>query len=183
VRPIEGATALVVVDVQERLAAAMPEAERPRFGKAVCNLVSLAAASGWPIVVTEQYPRGLGPTTSDVNGTLERAGSVTRLEKLCFSACEAEGFMSALQGVRVAVVVGMEAHVCVLETALGLRARGLDVLVPWDGVLSRDGRDKACALELLRAEGVVVTSSETVVFQAVGRAGTPLFKEMAPRVR
>ncbi len=182
-RPIEGATALLVIDIQERLYGAMPEAQRPRFHKAVDNLLALAAACSWPSVITEQYPRGLGPTLASLRESAEAIERCVWIEKLCFSACDADGVEEALAGQRAVVLVGLEAHVCVLETALGLIERGRRVLVPWDGVLSRDERDRQHALAAIRQAGGFVTSSETLIFQALGRAGTPLFKEMARRIR
>ncbi|GIW72187.1 MAG: hydrolase [Planctomycetota bacterium] len=182
-RPDGPGTALIVIDVQERLFAAMEAARRPRFLKAVTNLVALARAVEWPIVLTEQYPQGLGPTVPELRAELEGARACQRLEKLCFSACAADGFGQALGEAEAAVLCGMEAHICVLETALDLLGAGRRVFVPWDGVLSRERRDQEAALDMLRAAGAIVTSSETVAFQVMKRAGTPLFRQLAPRLR
>jgi nicotinamidase-related amidase len=185
-RPPDGATALVVVDVQEKLAPAMDPAALSRLVKATRTLLEVARQRRWPVVATEQYPQGLGRTLPEIAVELAAIDARPPLAKTTFSACGAEGFLERLGGAletRAAVVVGMEAHVCVLETALDLLARDLRVFVPWDAVASRREEDRTTALHLLRQAGAVVTSSESLAFQAVGRAGTPEFKAIAGRVR
>ncbi len=184
-RPADGETALVVVDIQERLVPALDPEHRPRFLRAAANLVALAALRRWPIVTTVQYPKGLGATVPEIARELEAAQAAPPLEKVAFSACRAEGFWERLAaaGARAAIVAGAEAHVCVLETVLDLRERGLRVLVPWDAVASRREEDRRVALELARAAGAVVTSSETIAFQALGRAATPEFKAFSARLK
>jgi nicotinamidase-related amidase len=180
-RPAPGATALVVIDIQQKLAPAMDAAAGPRVLKAARTLLELARQKGWPVVATEQYPQGLGPTIPELAAEL---GGAAPLPKTCFSACGAEGFQDRLgAGTRSAVVIGMEAHVCVLETALDLLSSGVRVFIPWDGVASRREEDRTTALEQLRAAGAVITSSETLAFQALGKAGTPEFKAISARVR
>ncbi len=184
-RPEDGPrTALVVIDVQQKLAPAMDAGHYPRFLKAARTLVEVARLKGWRVVATEQYPQGLGRTIPEISGELAAAGAGAPVEKVAFSACGAEGFADRLGAdARTVVLAGMEAHVCVLETALDLLGSGRRVLVPWDAVASRREEDRATALELHRAAGAVVTSSETIAFQAVKRAGTPEFKAVAARVR
>lgn len=180
-RPSPEGTALIVVDIQQKLAPAMDAAAGARVLKAARTLLELARLQRWRVVATEQYPQGLGPTIPELASEL---GGATPLAKTCFSACGAEGFRDRL-GLETtsAVVIGMEAHVCVLETALDLMASGVRVFVPWDGVASRREEDRTTALEQLRAAGAVVTSSETLAFQALGKAGTPEFKAISARVR
>lgn len=184
-RPRDGETALVVVDIQEKLVSAMDPAHAPRFVKAAANLIALAGARRWPIVAALHYPRGLGPYIPEIRRELEAAGAPAPLEKVDFSACRAAGFAERFgaSGARAAVVVGVEAHVCALETTLDLLARGVRVFFPWDAVASRCDEDRKVALELARAAGAVVTSSETLIFQVLGRAGTPEFKAFAPRLK
>jgi nicotinamidase-related amidase len=184
-RPAEGATALVIVDIQAKLAPAMDAGHYPRFLKATRTLLEVARQKRWPVIATEQYPQGLGATIPEVADELRSLSAAEPLPKTCFSACGAEGFGERLEsaGARAAVVVGMEAHVCVLETALDLLAAGKTVFVPWDGVASRREEDRTRALDLLREAGAVVTSSETLAFQSIGRAGTPEFKAISARVR
>ena len=184
-RPPEGgAAALVVIDIQEKLAPAMDGAAFARCHRAVRTLVEVARWKKWRVVATEQYPKGLGRTIPDLASDLAEVGAGPALEKTAFSACGAEGFAERLgPDVTAAILVGMEAHVCVHETALDLLARGLAVFVPWDGIASRREEDRANALASLRQAGAIVTSSETLAFQAAGRAGTPEFKAISARVR
>ena len=180
-RPAPDGTALVVIDIQQKLAPAMDPAAGARVLKAARTLLELARLRKWRVVATEQYPQGLGPTLPELVAEL---GGEAPLAKTCFSACGAEGFRDRLGAdTRSAVVIGMEAHVCVLETALDLMAAGVRVFVPWDAVASRREEDRTTALEQLRAAGAVVTSSETLAFQALGKADTPEFKAISARVR
>lgn len=179
----QGPVALLVIDIQERLASAMAPTQEPAVRKAVTALLALAREAGWRVVVTEQYPKGLGPTVEPLRAALAEAEAAAPIEKLDFSACGADGFVAALGDARTAVVTGMETHVCVLQTALDLRARGLEVVVPWDGVASRREEDRQVGLELLRAAGCAVTSSESLVFGHLRRAGGDAFKRLSKLVR
>jgi nicotinamidase-related amidase len=175
-------TALVVVDVQERLFGAMEPEQREAM---VRNLKVLGAAArrlGLPILVTEQYPKGLGHTLPEVR---EALGPVEPLSKVTFSGWSVEGFTDRLrqQGVRAVVLAGVEAHVCVLMTALDLLAGGFAVHVPWDATASRTRANWEFGLALLRTEGIVVTSTETVVFQLLGQADTDDFRALAPLLK
>ncbi len=182
-RPPEGRTALAVIDAQERLAAAMPADDYARFLRATLDLLAMARELAMPVLVTEQYPKGLGPTVPEIRDALGDAAPAA--EKLTFSAFGCEPFAAAVRerGLVGLIVTGMEAHVCVVETALDALAADLKVFVPHDGVCSRDPRDRAAGLELLRSAGAAVTSSETLLFQALGRAGTPAFKTLSARLR
>jgi len=180
----ESGVALVIVDIQEKLAPAMDAAALARTLKAARTLLEVARQRAWRVVVTEQYPQGLGRTLPELAAEIAALDTAPALAKTAFSACGAEGFAGRLgDGTRAAVVVGMEAHVCVHETALDLLSRGVAVFVPWDGVASRREEDRATALAALREAGARITSSETLAFQSVGRAGTPEFKAIAARVR
>jgi nicotinamidase-related amidase len=171
---------LLVVDIQERLAAAM--AERDRVVANTGHLIAAAKLLGVPVVLTEQYPKGLGPTVPELRAALEPCAA---LEKMTFDCCGEPSFAPALaQTGRSAVIVcGMEAHICVLQTVLGLLAQGWRVHVVADAVCSRDAANARTALELLRDAGAVVTCAETVMFQLLERAGTPEFKALQSRIR
>lgn len=182
-RPPEDRTALIVIDVQAKLAPAMEPEALKRCLRSTRILLETARQKRWPVIATEQYPQGLGPTLPEVAADLAAIEAPPPLAKTCFSACGADGFGDRLGGVAAAVVVGMEAHVCVLETALDLLGQGVRVFVPWDGVASRREEDRTTALEQLRAAGAVVTSSETLAFQMLKRAGTPEFKAISARVK
>src|ERR1700722_13442881 len=144
--------ALLVIDVQEKLAAAMPAHQMAELTRAATVLLEAARLLGARVIATEQYPAGLGPTIAPVAQLL---GSAPRLAKVDFSACDNRGFEQAwaASGARAAVVVGMEAHVCVFQTVRELAARGVEVLVPLDGVASRRDDHRAAGLDLCRAAG------------------------------
>jgi nicotinamidase-related amidase len=183
-RLIPKTTALVVVDVQERLAAAMPEQQMQELARATRILTEAARVLGAPVLATEQYPKGLGATLPEVASLLD-ASAAKRFEKLEFSACDASGFGAALEaaGVKSAVVVGMETHVCVYQTVRDLVTRGLEVYVPIDGVASRRDDHRAAGLALCERAGAIVTTSESVVFDWLERAGSDEFRKLSQLIR
>jgi nicotinamidase-related amidase len=167
-----GRAALVVIDVQEAFRKAVPSFEQVARGTA--TLVQGAEAVGIPILVTEQYPKGLGRTAPEV---AERLPAGTEpIEKLCFSAPEADGF--DLAGRDQALVCGIEAHVCVNQTVLDLLDSGVEVHVARDAVGSRFDENREVGLEKAERGGAVITSVETALFELVGRAGTDEFKRV-----
>jgi nicotinamidase-related amidase len=165
-------TTLVVVDVQEAFRKAIPDFDR--IAKATATLIEGASIIGVPIVATEQYPKGLGETVPEV---AEHLPEGTRpLEKVIFSAAEAEGF--DLGGRDQALVCGIETHVCVNQTALDLLASGVDVQVAEDAVGSRTDENKGVGLHKMEKAGAEITSVETALFELLGRAGTDEFKRV-----
>jgi nicotinamidase-related amidase len=162
--------ALVVVDVQDAFRKAVPDFER--VARASATLVRGAEAIGIPIVVTEQYPQGLGGTVPEVRELF--GDDFEPVEKVVFSAAEAEDF--DLGGRDQALVCGIETHVCVNQTALDLLADGLEVHVCEDAVGSRFAESKQVGLQRMERAGAVLTSVETALFELVGRAGTDSFK-------
>lgn len=162
--------ALVVVDVQEAFRKAVPGFEA--VAGAAGTLIAGAEATGVRVIATEQYPRGLGATVPEVAERLP--AGVEPLEKLCFSASAAEGF--ELDGRDQAIVCGIEAHVCVNQTVLGLLDAGVEVHVVADAVASRTDANRDIGLHKAERAGAVVTSVETALFELVGRAGTDEFK-------
>lgn len=174
---------LVVVDVQQRLGEAMPGKV---LNRVLLNASLLARAAGLlevPVLQTEQYPRGLGPTHPSVSEALP--ATTTRIEKLAFSCCGAQAFLDALerQQRRQVVLVGMEAHVCVLQTALDLAAGERQVFVVEDAVCSRRLENYQNALDRLRQSGVLVVSAESVVFEWMAAADHPRFKAIQSLLR
>lgn len=165
-------TALVVVDVQEAFRDAIPDFDR--VARATATLIRGADAVGVPIVVTEQYPRGLGSTVAEVADAFP--GSVEPLEKLCFSAAAAEGF--DLGGRDQALVCGIETHVCVNQTVLDLLLADVDVHLARDAVGSRSEENREVGLDKAKAAGAVITSVETALFELLGGAGTDEFKRV-----
>jgi nicotinamidase-related amidase len=167
-----GRAALVVIDVQEGFRKAVPGFDQ--VAGAAAALVKGAKAVGVPIVVTEQYPKGLGHTAPPIAEALP--DGVEAIEKVCFSAPEAEGF--DLAGRDQALVCGIEAHVCVNQTTLDLLEEGVEVHVAVDAVGSRFEQNKAIGLKKMERAGAIITSVETALFELVGRAGTDEFKQV-----
>jgi nicotinamidase-related amidase len=164
--------ALVVIDVQEAFRKAIPDFER--IAKATATLIEGAEAIGIPVLITEQYPKGLGETVPEVAEHLPEGARP--VEKVVFSAAEAEGF--DLEGRDQALVCGIETHVCVNQTALDLLADGIDVQVAEDAVGSRTDENKRVGLHKMERAGAEITSVETALFELLGRAGTDEFKEI-----
>jgi nicotinamidase-related amidase len=165
-------TTLVVIDVQEGFRRAIPDFDR--VAEAAATLIEGASIIGIPVVVTEQYPKGLGETVPEVAEHLPEG--TDPLEKVVFSAAEAEGF--DLEGRDQALVCGIETHVCVNQTALDLLADGVDVQVAEDAVGSRTDENKRVGMQKMERAGAEVTSVETALFELLGRAGTDEFKRV-----
>jgi nicotinamidase-related amidase len=173
-----GDAVLIVVDVQERINAVMADqGHLPR----IAVLIEACAALGVPVLATEQYPKGLGPTLAELASLLP----APPLVKDSFSCVREPAVRAALEatGRRQAVVTGIEAHVCVVQTALDLVAAGLQVHVPHDAVSSRRPADKAWALDRMAAAGVIVTTTESALFELLERCGTDEFKLVAALVK
>lgn len=166
---------IVVIDVQDKLLNAIPTG--PALVREVAFLLDVATQVGVPAIATEQYPKGLGPTTAVLASRLP----TDRPEKTAFSCCGAAGFLADLRtcGRKSIVLVGMEAHVCVLHTALDLLDAGFRVFLPADAVASRSARDAEVALRRLEQAGAVITTTETTAFEWVGDAAHPQFKAVS----
>jgi nicotinamidase-related amidase len=168
---------LVVIDVQEAFRKAVPGFEA--VAEAVGTLVQGAAAMGVPIVVTEQYPQGLGSTVPAVAEHLPPG--TEPVEKVRFSAAEADGF--DLRGRDQALVCGIETHVCVNQTTLDLLARGLDVQVVSDAVGSRAAEDREIGLHRAERAGAGLTSVEMSLFELLGGSDAPEFRQVQELVK
>ncbi|MBI5739079.1 MAG: hydrolase [Nitrospirae bacterium] len=171
---------LLIVDIQEKLAAAMGEKQKVTVN--CLHLIETAKMLYVPIVVTEQYPQGLGPTIYDVKEALP---VYQPLEKTDFDCCRGEGFLRKIASLKRThiILAGMEAHVCVLQTCLGLMRENYSVHVVGDAVCSRKKDDYLTGRELMRDAGAVITGTETVLFQLLERAGTLEFKEIVRRIK
>ncbi len=174
---------LVIVDLQERLVAAMVPAARTAVIRNARILLEAATRLGIPVLVTEQYPKGLGPTAAQVVEILP--GGTPRLEKTCFSCASTEPFSTALEasGRTQVLLAGMEAHVCVLQSALELQVVRQGVFVAEDACCSRNQEHHANAMHRLRAAGVVVTNTESVVFEWLRDARHEHFKAISALLR
>lgn len=166
---------LIVVDVQDKLLAKMPTASP--LVAAVGFVLDVANLIGVPVRGTEQYPKGLGPTTPEIARRLPPSVPA----KTAFSCCGAVGFLPELRdtGRQSVVLVGMETHVCVAQTALDLLAAGFAVFLPVDAVGSRYDVDHATAVRRLEQAGAVLTTAEAVAFEWVRDAAHPQFKAVS----
>lgn len=169
--------ALVVVDVQEAFRPSVANFEP--LARASGVLVQAAREVGVPVIVTEQYPQGLGHTVGEVASHLPEG--TEPIEKLTFSAASAAGF--DLAGREQAIVCGIETHVCVSHTVLDLLEAGIEVHVVTDAVGSRAEANRELGLRKLERAGAVLTSVEMVVFELVREAGTPEFKALQGLVK
>lgn len=177
-------TLIFVVDVQEKLAAAMPEDALGALLKNARILLEAAKTLGARVLASEQYPKGLGPTLPALAGEIRLAGTPP-LPKMTFDACSDLAIARSISdvGPRAVVVLGMETHVCVFQTARELVKRGYETHVVADAVTSRRADDRRRGLALCERAGALVTTTETVVFDLLGRAGTDAFKSVAKLVR
>jgi len=180
-------TVLLILDVQERLAVAMDRRDEVRqcseFLAAVAGIVDV------PVVVTRQYPAGLGdiePELAQTLTALEIDGlTVARADKVAFDCFREPTFRDAVQAMdrHQLIIVGMESHICVTQTATSALAAGWDVHVVEDGCCSRSERAHQGAMERLRAAGAVITCAESAAYELVGEAGAPRFKALLGLVK
>ncbi len=177
-------TVLLVVDVQEKLAAAMPPESVATLVKNTSILLETAKVLGMRVVVSEQYPKGLGPTVPELAEKLPALG-VTPMPKMTFDACSDLAIARALSELapRAVVVVGMESHVCVFQTAREFVRRGYATYVVADAVASRREENRQLGLALAERAGAIVSGTETVAFDLLGQAGTDAFKAVSKLVR
>ena len=162
-------TTLIVVDVQEAFRKAVQDFDGVARSSGV--LVRAARILALPVVITEQYPKGLGATVPEV---ADHAGGLEALPKTVFPASRAEGF--DLAGRDQALLCGIEAHVCVSQTAHDLLDRGVEVHVARDAVTSRTAENSELGLHKMEGAGAVLTSVETALFELLGAAGSEEFK-------
>lgn len=168
---------LVVIDVQENFRKAVDGFDA--LAGRIALLTRAAARIGVPALVTEQYPKGLGPTAPAILESLPEGSPV--IEKLAFSACDVPEWTAAARasGRNQYVLCGVETHVCVLQTALDLvQQPGASVYVVEDAVASRSDADRTAALRRMETHGVQIVTREMVVLEWLRRAGTPEFREM-----
>ena len=173
------ATAVLIVDLQGRLGSAMPSA---RYDQVIANAarwLAAAEAMNLPVIVSEQYPKGLGPT----DDRLTLPGDA--FAKTHFSAWQDPAIRAAIQatGRRSFVVLGMETHICVFQTARDLVDAGFAVHVMADGVASRTPENRQIGLDLMRVAGCTISSTETALFDLLKKAGGPVFKQVSRLIR
>lgn len=177
---VRAKAALAVIDIQERLLPAIFEGER--VVQNTLRLIKGARALQIPLLVTEQYKKGLGATTPEI--AAEIAG-FTQMEKIAFSACGAADFEEALKAKKVSDVIlcGIEAHVCVSQTCLDLMDNGFRVFVVADAISSRTAANQRIGIERMRDAGAVIVSAEMILFELLEKAGTEEFKQILTLVK
>jgi nicotinamidase-related amidase len=173
---------LIVIDIQEKMAAAMPDPVLKRVLRNSGILIETAKEFGFPILFTEQYPKGLGATVDVIQKYFPDTKAI---EKISFSCCPEPSFMEAFDsfGERDVIICGMETHVCVLQTALDLIENGRQVFIPADASCSRTKSNWKLGIELMRDGGAVIGSTEIFVFQMLRAAGSESFKKLSKLVK
>ena len=172
---------LLIVDVQEKLVAALSESTRERLVANCRFLVEGARLLGVPVTATEQYPQGLGPTVASLAELISE-----RPAKKRFSAVECLGWPTAADAIddrfQIAVA-GMETHVCVMQTVLDLLAAGYQTTVVADAVAARGDRDHQTALERMASSGATISTAEAVLFEWCESAAAPEFRQLSALVK
>jgi nicotinamidase-related amidase len=172
---------LVIIDMQEKLSIVMPKEVINKIIKRSELLITVANELGVPQICTEQYPKGLGPTLSKMIPFLSEAKFV---EKNVFACTEEPIFLRYLIKTRPQIfLLGMETHICVLQTAIGLINSGKDVFIIEDAVVSRNIQNKQNALQRLREAGCFITNTESVVFEWLKTSENETFKKVAPLIK
>lgn len=170
----------LVVDIQERLFPHIHEHEA--LAERAAMLIRGLRILEVPIVTTEQYSKGLGKTIAPIS---EALADEARIEKITFSCCgadEVEARILAMARHQV-IIMGIETHVCVLQTVLDLRKQGQTAIVVEDCVSSRRANDKRVAIERMRDVGAIITTAESLLFELLERAGTEKFKAISSLVK
>ena len=173
-------TGLIVVDAQEKLLDVMRRG--PTIVANIVRLLQLAGHYELPVIATQQYRKMMGPISADIAPLIP---AQELIDKIDFDCCAVGDFNDRLRasGKRTVVLVGVETHICVLQTCVSLLAAGYKVLVPQDAVDSRTKENWQVGMALMKEAGAAISSTETLIFQALRKAGTPEFKNMLRIVR
>lgn len=173
-----------MIDIQERLLPAMFNKDNVLANSN--KLLTSARELSVPVMLSEQYPKGIGATVPELSALIPEGSP--KIDKVEFSCCDNPGFGDAFLNLRftsgtkdTAILFGIETHICVLGTALGLQEKyNLNVVIAADSCGSRSPENHSLALEALRDIGCLVVPTETVIYQLLGKAGTPQFKALLP---
>ena len=174
-------TALVVVDLQEKLLPAVANGERVLRNSVL--LLELADVLALPVVLTTQYSRGLGPTVAEVHAA---ARGVAPLDKVSFGCFGSPEFLDRVKGLGVRdqlVVAGIESHICVAQTVLGALERGYTVHVASDAVGSRSEENRSVGMGRMERAGALLSSTEMAIYELLGRSDAAAFKRMLPLLK
>jgi nicotinamidase-related amidase len=173
--------ALAVIDIQEKLLPFIFEKERVVRNSQL--LIRLADILGLPILVSTQYSKGLGPTVAEIQALLPEVKTLEKLEFGCFGNGEYCSTVASLSDRRTLLLCGIESHICVTQTALGALNQGLNVHVAADAVSSRTELNWKIGLNRMQAAGAVISSTEMMIYELLGKSGTPAFKEMLKHLK
>ena len=179
-------TALMVIDIQERMWKALPEKYRKRHLPSMQDIIELARLLNIPVIITEQYPKGLGSTIPEIKEYIDKFDPpLTIMEKLHFSAMADPAISKSVITINRShwIIIGIETHVCVYQTARDMIMKGYNVHVPRDCVISRHTINWKTGLEMIEQAGGVVTGSETVIFDLLHIAKGDTFKQMSKRLK
>jgi nicotinamidase-related amidase len=170
--------ALAVIDIQEKLLP--PIFEKDRMVRNSALLVRLANILSLPVIVSTQYEKGLGQTIPEIAGLLSNVDvkPIDKLEFGCFGNGEYCTQVGKLANRTTLLLCGMESHICVMQTVLGALNQGLNVHVAADAVSSRTELNWKLGLNRMQAAGAVLSSTEMMIYELLGKSGTPAFKEM-----
>jgi nicotinamidase-related amidase len=175
---------LLIVNVQEKLVRAMPKGDRDQMVSNINRLTQSARSMGIPLLLSEHYGKGLGETIPEIKQHLPPATEAK--DKLTFSCCTAPGFEEELgefKERKQIIITGLEAHICILQTASGLQQWGYQVFVVEDAICSRSSGHRKNAINRMRQGGVKITNSESVAFEWMGDASHPHFSEISQLFR
>lgn len=173
-------SALIVIDMQERLVPAMQAPARTIQNTRL--LLQSASKTGVPVMLTEQYPQGLGETVPAIKSAANGAPIFPKIHFSCMEDPEFGAHFRSL-GRKQAIVAGMEAHICVMQTAASMVEEGYEVFVVSDATASRTSESEKACLRRLSASGISIVTTEMVIFEWLGQAGTPAFRELLPLIR
>ena len=172
-------TALFIIDVQDSLFNSMEYEMRKKVAKNVGILIELAKQYSLPIILTEQYRKGLGPTIKEL---MDRLEGVVAFDKLSFDCMKDDTIREHVTNVKRSNIIlcGIETHICVLTTALSLLKENYNVIIASDAVCSRRTHEWEMAIHALRQAGTIVYPTETIAFMILEKAGTERFKKLSP---
>ena len=168
-------TGILIVDAQEKLVQVMEQKER--IIENINRILLLSKIYKLPVILTEQYPKWLGPTLPEIKESLPTYEPVSKLH---FNCCDVEDFNIKLNSEKIEniILTGVETHICIFQTCVSLLDKGYRVHIPQDAVGSRTDENWRVGLELSKQAGAVITSTKSVIYQILEKAGTKEFKQM-----
>ncbi len=173
--------ALAIIDIQEKLLP--PIFEKERLVRNAQLLVRLANILDLPVLVSTQYQKGLGKTIDEISMMLPEMKPIDKLEFGCLSNSDYCSAIGQIQNRSTLLLCGMETHICVMQTALGALNQGLNVHVAADAVSSRTELNWKLGLNRMQSAGAVISSTEMMIYELLGKSGTVAFKEMLKHLK